>query len=1529
MKKHLLSLVLIVSFVFAFIPRTFAEEITEPVLDMNASLNAVDETNNINEDLDSDNDANSDSESEDKSDEVSEDKSDEVSEDELEDNKGEEEVVSQDSNSEGEEENTSEPENTNLESSNVQEENDEEKNIEEGNENLVEEVSEVKDEEPTEDENDSESYEVIFTREGYKLVIPGGSSILLSQLNSKLGIDISLSDVYEIGISNEEVLRIVKVENSNDYNIQSIKSFTTEETLRILTKDGYEYLIKVVDPVGDTPVHGKDLINNDDGTYTIALTVVGDSEKQINKVNVIIVLDTSGSMDDPTGNVEVTYTPTTETSGNLTEYGLVNGNYVELERRTSGWWWNQTVSYYYNNVQYTGTRYLREEANQDRMTAAKEAVNEIANALLSNNGVNENPTDTVEMALVTFATNSNVRITKTTNYNTFSNTVNNLDANGGTNWEAALRSANGINFSDDDQVYIIFVSDGNPTFRTTQNGFNDRYQNGIYGTGQEEEPNITRAYNAATTVAQEIVNGGKKFYTIGAYGNVSRMEGLTTESGAPARNYYSAANTTALKEALGSILTEIEMAGIGAVSINDGTTSSVTTSSGVSHLLDVDTTSFKYYKNDEEWTDAPEATLNSNGEVVWDLNEVGVLEDGVEYKVTFVVWPSQTTLDLIADLKNDPSKYDTLDSNIKKYLVNNGDGTYTLLTNTTASLSFKDTREENPQTHTEEYTNPDPVSTNATQMLTITKKWSNEIDQREKREIEIDVLRDGESWNTLTLNDGNSYSVSTNIAVGIMTVKSGVVEIKAEGHDFSFGELGDEAYNWELKSEVVRPMMLNGELTILIRQGTEEPTSGTYYKIGEYYYLVGTLDEGVAKLTATNERRSWIDLEKTVNYDENAAQFEDQLFTFDINVVDKEGKDVWFSVKNGDAFVTEADGLEVTGATAETGNTGYYYATSGSTFTVKIKAGWNLRIINLLTGTTYTIEEKDIDAKFAFDKIDYTKTKYENEDGEEVEYTPEIIDEKVSGEIMSTNVAYGYEYINKNVNTEIKVTKVWDDNEDANKNRPNEVVLNLSNGTDIIAQPEKTDNGDGTWTYTYTNLPVYDEDGELIEYTLTEETVLGYKEAVITGDAKEGFVVTNTLETVSVTVAKVWDDNNDQDGIRPESVTLTLSDGTEIVLNEDNDWIDTIENLPKYKNKEEVTYTVTETNVPEGYEVSYSEDNLTAINKHTPAKSDVVVTKIWKDSSNKEGLRPETITVHLFANGTEVDATPTITDNDDDTWTITYSNLDVNENGEEIEYTVKEDTVDKYTTEIDGLTITNSREVEIINITVKKIWEDNNDQDGIRPKKLIITIMKTSEEETKKVKDIELNAGNNWSETIEGLLKYEDGIEYTYTAKEIDVPKEYEVSYSEDTFTITNTHEVETIDITVKKVWKNDDKYIDEARPKSVTIFLYADGEKVGSAELSEDNNWEYTFEGLDKKLDAKEIEYTVDEQNVAGYDKSITGNAEEGFTVTNEFTEEFGDTEPPVTGIEIDSSNSTIPFMFLVLLLILEGICLRLNKQN
>ena len=89
---------------------------------------------------------------------------------------------------------------------------------------------------------------------------------------------------------------------------------------------------------GDVPAHEKILQANDDGTYTIALTVTGDAEKKPTKANVIVVFDTSSSMNTATGNTEVTYTPTDAVGGTL--YGLIDGEYHELTRTNEGSWWS-------------------------------------------------------------------------------------------------------------------------------------------------------------------------------------------------------------------------------------------------------------------------------------------------------------------------------------------------------------------------------------------------------------------------------------------------------------------------------------------------------------------------------------------------------------------------------------------------------------------------------------------------------------------------------------------------------------------------------------------------------------------------------------------------------------------------------------------------------------------------------------------------------------------------------------------------------------------------------------------------------------------------------------------------------------------------------------------------------------------------------------------------------------------------------------------------------------------------------------
>ena len=100
--------------------------------------------------------------------------------------------------------------------------------------------------------------------------------------------------------------------------------------------------------------------------------------------------------------------------------------------------------------------------------------------------------------------------------------------------------------------------------------------------------------------------------------------------------------------------------------------------------------------------------------------------------------------------------------------------------------------------------------------------------------------------------------------------------------------------------------------------------------------------------------------------------------------------------------------------------------------------------------------------------------------------------------------------------------------------------------------------------------------------------------------------------------------------------------------------------------------------------------------------------------------------------------------------------------------------------------------------------------------------------------------------------------------------------------------------LTVEKVWDDkNDKFGD--RPDSVTVVLYANGEKFGRAVLSEENDWSYTFKDLPKNDEnGRRIEYTVAEENVpknyfASYDTTWLGKV----IITNTYTEEHN----PSTG--------------------------------
>ncbi|WP_194229655.1 Ig-like domain-containing protein, partial [Streptococcus ruminantium] len=77
-------------------------------------------------------------------------------------------------------------------------------------------------------------------------------------------------------------------------------------------------------------------------------------------------------------------------------------------------------------------------------------------------------------------------------------------------------------------------------------------------------------------------------------------------------------------------------------------------------------------------------------------------------------------------------------------------------------------------------------------------------------------------------------------------------------------------------------------------------------------------------------------------------------------------------------------------------------------------------------------------------------------------------------------------------------------------------------------------NASNSWKATFNDLRKFHADGKEIKYTIKEDAIENYQSEV-TGDMASGFTVTNTnIEKVSVPVTKTWNDNNDQDGKRPQ-----------------------------------------------------------------------------------------------------------------------------------------------------------------------------------------------------------------------------------------------------------------------------------------------------------------------------------------------------------------------------------------------------------
>ncbi|EGL90299.1 Cna protein B-type domain protein, partial [Streptococcus oralis SK255] len=280
--------------------------------------------------------------------------------------------------------------------------------------------------------------------------------------------------------------------------------------------------------------------------------------------------------------------------------------------------------------------------------------------------------------------------------------------------------------------------------------------------------------------------------------------------------------------------------------------------------------------------------------------------------------------------------------------------------------------------------------------------------------------------------------------------------------------------------------------------------------------------------------------------------------------------------------------------------------------------------------------------------------------------------------------------------------------------------------------------------------------------------------------------------------------------------------------------------------------------------VEYSSDgtanSTTFTNVYTPAKTQVPVKKVWNDSDNQDGKRPESITVKLLADGVETGQTREL--NAANNWQAIFTDLDADKGGTPIAYTIEEVSVAEYESKVTGdattgFTITNSYTPGKTQVPVKKVWNDAENQDGKRPGSVTVKLLADGQDTGK---TLELNKDNNWSGNFTDLDVNKAGKAIKYTIEEVSVA-EYESKVTGDAttgFTITNSYTPGKTQVPVKKVW-NDAEDQDGKRPGSVTVKLLADGQDTGKTlELNKDNNWSGSFTDLDVNKSGKAIKYTI-----------------------------------------------------------------------
>ena len=402
------------------------------------------------------------------------------------------------------------------------------------------------------------------------------------------------------------------------------------------------------------------------------------------------------------------------------------------------------------------------------------------------------------------------------------------------------------------------------------------------------------------------------------------------------------------------------------------------------------------------------------------------------------------------------------------------------------------------------------------------------------------------------------------------------------------------------------------------------------------------------------------------------------------------------------------------------------------------------------------------------------------------------------------------------------VTKCWHVEDPANEIQPVKVQLYRTTN----AQEKNPDEDEkvatvdltGNSSHTFRNLPKYNPDGNLYTYYARETPEWGDGYDVYYSDEVGGTTIRN-VGTTSIAVTKIWKDNSNAYGTRPEKLALTLQrkidaetnwttvtdvQQPEWTKNNDNTWTCTYTGLPYADaNGNPYTYRVTEVGLVDGmlpanaaagpahadskYAPSYdpadgiAQEGKVQITNTLQEYIEIPVTKVWVDGGPDAGERPDSITFVLCADGAEVNrhTVPytlasriadlltggegeweyTFTTDSDGDWLPRY---DVE--GRKILYTVQEEPVpDGYkggqgeaNDPDDASQGFTVRNEKVTKLTVTKVWHE------VPPEKqleVVVCLCRYTDDlgalEPVAGTSAALNAGNNWTYTFADLPQYE------------------------------------------------------------------------------------------------------------------------------------------------------------------------------